>query len=108
MRSFLILATLALVCFVDKNSAAAVRRDDDSSVYNAISPLGAQTDVGVVYPAASAADAASVIDAASAIDGAPATGVQTSVDAVYSPTATLDTKSTDYLNGAADAVSATD
>jgi hypothetical protein len=46
MRSLLILATLALVCFVDKNSAAAVRRDDgfskdDADVFN---DIGKTTD----------------------------------------------------------------
>ncbi|KAG1166858.1 hypothetical protein G6F36_012781 [Rhizopus arrhizus] len=44
MRSLLILATLALVCFVDKNSAAAVRRDNSSSIDNAGSPTDAQAD----------------------------------------------------------------
>jgi hypothetical protein len=53
MRSLLILATLALVCFVDKNSAAAVRRDfstpgADSSITTAGSSTNAQTNAGTI------------------------------------------------------------
>ncbi|KAG0748264.1 hypothetical protein G6F57_003710 [Rhizopus arrhizus] len=53
MRSLLILATLALVCFVDKNSAAAVRRDfstpsTDSSITTAGSSTNAQTNPGTI------------------------------------------------------------
>ncbi|KAG1147446.1 hypothetical protein G6F37_004102 [Rhizopus arrhizus] len=57
MRSLLILATLALVCFVDKNSAAAVRRDfstpgADSSITTAGSSTNAQTNAGTIDVAA--------------------------------------------------------
>ena len=53
MRSLLILATLALVCFVDKNSAAAVRRDDGSSKDNA----GLFNDIGKIADEVSNSDA---------------------------------------------------
>lgn len=57
MRSLLVLATLALVCFVDKNSAAAVRRDfstpgANSSITTAGSSTGAQTNAGIIAVAA--------------------------------------------------------
>ena len=75
MRSLLILATLALVCFVDKNSAAAVRRDGGSSIDNAGSPIDAQTDVRKNYNPAANLDDTLADYSVSAADKPLSTGV---------------------------------